>query len=88
MSIVGPRPERPEIVKDLKLVIPDYEKRLQIKPGITGLAQVMNRYDETIEDVRRKVKFDIFYIEKMCWLIEMRVLALTCVVMVTGKGAR
>ncbi len=88
MSIVGPRPERPEIVKDLKLVITDYEKRLQIKPGITGLAQVMNRYDETINDVRRKVKYDILYIKKMCWLVEMRVLALTCVVMITGKGAR
>ncbi len=88
MSIVGPRPERPEIVKDLKLVISDYDKRLQIKPGITGLAQVMNRYDETISDVRKKVKYDILYIKKMCWLVEMRVLALTCVVMLTGKGAR
>jgi lipopolysaccharide/colanic/teichoic acid biosynthesis glycosyltransferase len=88
MSIVGPRPERPEIVKDLKLVIEDYDKRLEVLPGITGLAQVMNRYDETIEDVKKKVKYDLLYIRKMCWLVEMRILALTCVVMLTGKGAR
>ncbi len=88
MSIVGPRPERPEIVKDLKLVISDYDKRLAVLPGITGMAQVMNRYDETISDVRKKVKYDILYIKKMCWLVEMRIMALTCVVMITGKGAR
>ena len=88
MSIVGPRPERPEIVKDLQVMIADYDKRLYVLPGITGLAQVMNRYDETITDVRRKVKYDILYIKKMCWLVEMRVLALTCLVMLTGKVSR
>ncbi|MDD5669893.1 MAG: sugar transferase, partial [Candidatus Omnitrophica bacterium] len=53
MSIVGPRPERQEMVRDLKELIHDYEARLQIKPGITGLAQVRHKYDETIEDVRK-----------------------------------
>jgi lipopolysaccharide/colanic/teichoic acid biosynthesis glycosyltransferase len=86
MSIVGPRPERPEMVQTLKQTIVDYEKRLAVLPGITGLAQVMHRYDETIMDVRKKVKYDLLYIKKMCWLAEMRIAALTCVVMLTGKA--
>jgi lipopolysaccharide/colanic/teichoic acid biosynthesis glycosyltransferase len=88
MSIVGPRPERPEMVKTLKETICDYEKRLEVLPGITGLAQVLHRYDETLTDVRKKVKYDIFYIKKMCWLTEMRIVALTCVMMLTGKVLR
>jgi lipopolysaccharide/colanic/teichoic acid biosynthesis glycosyltransferase len=88
MSIVGPRPERPEIVRDLKAVICDYEKRLKVKPGITGLAQVHHKYDETIADVKKKIKYDLLYIRKMCWLVEMRILARTFVVALTGKGAR
>ena len=56
MSIVGPRPERPCFVIDLGRKIRDYNKRLQVKPGITGLAQVWHRYDETIEDVKKKIK--------------------------------
>lgn len=88
MSIVGPRPERPEIVKSLKGTIKDYEKRLQVLPGITGMAQVFHRYDVTIADVRKKVKYDLLYIKKMCWLVEMRILALTCVVILTGKAVR
>lgn len=88
MSIVGPRPERPEMVRDLKILILDYEKRLQVKPGITGLAQVKHKYDETIADVKKKIKYDLLYIKKMCWLVEIRILAQTFVVALTGKGAR
>lgn len=69
MSIVGPRPERPFFVKELRQVIPHYDRRLCTKPGITGLAQVRSGYDDKIEDVKKKVKYDIFYIQKMCpWL--------------------
>jgi len=88
MSIVGPRPERPEIVTDLKTIIHDYEKRLQVKPGITGLAQVWHKYDETIEDVKKKIKFDLLYIRKMCLLADLKILASTIVVVLTGRGAR
>jgi len=87
MSIVGPRPERPEMVRDLKKLIHDYEKRLQVDPGITGLAQVMHKYDENIFDVRKKIKYDLLYIRKMCWLVEMRIMAQTCLVVLTGKVA-
>mgnify|MGYP001618556480 CR=1 FL=1 len=88
MSIVGPRPERPELVRDLKTLIRDYEKRLQIKPGITGFAQVWHKYDETIEDVKKKIKYDLLYIKKMCLLVDLRILANTFVVVLTGRGAR
>ena len=88
MSIVGPRPERPEMVCTLKKMILDYEKRLVVKPGITGLAQAIHKYDETVEDVKKKIKYDLLYIRKMCLWTDLRILAQTCAVVVTGKGAR
>ncbi|MCM8812438.1 MAG: sugar transferase [Candidatus Omnitrophica bacterium] len=85
MSVVGPRPERPEFVEKLKAVIPDYEKRLNVKPGITGLAQVRHRYDKTLADVRKKVKLDLLYIRNACLMTELRILFLTLIVVVKGK---
>ena len=88
MSIVGPRPERPVFVKRLKDEIPDYTKRLQVKPGITGLAQVWHKYDETIQDVKKKIKYDLLYIRKMCLAVDLRILLRTIVVVARGQGAR
>ena len=88
MSIVGPRPERPELVKVLKGVISDYEKRLKVKPGITGLAQVWHKYDETIQDVKKKIKYDLLYIREMCLMVDLRILARTFIVVLIGRGAR
>ena len=87
MSIVGPRPERPEMVRSFRDLIVDYERRLQIKPGITGLAQVFHKYDETIADVKKKIKYDILYIRRMCLWVDLRIMAQTCLVVLTGKGA-
>jgi len=88
MSIIGPRPERPFFVARLKDQIPGYEKRLRIKPGITGLAQVLHRADETIRDVRKKIKYDILYIKRMCLLTDMTILAKTVRFILTGAEAR
>lgn len=88
MSIVGPRPERPEFVKELKQVIPGYDKRLMVTPGITGLAQVRHRYDETIADVKEKIKYDLLYIRKMCLMVDLRILFRTVFVVLSGQGAR
>jgi|CXWL01.1.fsa_nt_gi exopolysaccharide biosynthesis polyprenyl glycosylphosphotransferase len=88
MSLVGPRPERPMFVEQLKTQICDYEKRLDVKPGITGLAQVWHRYDETIEDVRKKIKYDVLYIRKACFWTDIRILLRTFRVVFTGAGAR
>ncbi len=88
MSIVGPRPERPVFVDELSEKIEEYPKRLRVKPGITGLAQVRHKYDETIEDVKKKVKYDLLYIREMCLMVDIRILLRTIVVALTGRGAR
>ena len=88
MSVIGPRPERPVFVDQFKAVISDYEKRITIKPGITGLAQVWHKYDESIEDVRKKVKYDLLYIKKLCLWTDFRILLRTVRVVFTGEGAR
>ncbi len=88
MSIVGPRPERPVFVEKLSGEISDYRKRINVKPGITGLAQVRHKYDETIKDVRKKVKYDLLYIREMCFMVDLRILLRTVMVAALGKGAR
>lgn len=87
MSIVGPRPERPVFVHQFKDQIPEYEKRLVVKPGITGLAQVYHTYDATVKDVRKKLAFDLLYIRKMCIMTDISILFLTLRCL-TGRGAR
>ena len=74
MSLVGPRPERPEFVQQLERVIPNYRERLRVRPGITGLAQVQLPADTTIEDVRRKVGYDLCYIRRMGPWLDVRIL--------------
>lgn len=88
MSIVGPRPERPVFVRELSQKISDYEKRINVRPGITGLAQVWHKYDETIADVRKKVKYDLLYIREMCLMVDIRIILRTVLVAARGKGAR
>lgn len=88
MSIVGPRPERPVFVEKLSREVVDYQKRLKVRPGITGLAQVWHRYDETIADVRKKVKYDLLYIREMCLMVDIRILLRTVIVAALGRGAR
>ncbi|MFH1778028.1 MAG: exopolysaccharide biosynthesis polyprenyl glycosylphosphotransferase [Candidatus Omnitrophota bacterium] len=88
MSLIGPRPERPFFVDEFKHLIPRYEDRLKVKPGITGLAQVRHKYDETLEDVKKKLDYDILYIKRVCLLTDLRIVLSTIFVMLTGKGAR
>ncbi|MGC1273671.1 MAG: sugar transferase [Planctomycetaceae bacterium] len=69
MSLVGPRPERPEFVQRLQWEVPGYLERLQVKPGVTGLAQLMLPPDADLDDVRRKVQCDLYYIRRYSlWL--------------------
>ena len=70
MSLIGPRPERPHFVAQFREQVPGYEERLAVRPGITGLAQVRTGYDQTLRDVRRKVKLDCLYIRRMCWWVD------------------
>jgi lipopolysaccharide/colanic/teichoic acid biosynthesis glycosyltransferase len=87
MSIVGPRPERPVFVDRFRNQIPYYSERLRVKPGITGLAQVCHKYDETLRDVKRKLAYDLLYIQRMCLMVDLAILFMT-VRRLTGKGAR
>jgi lipopolysaccharide/colanic/teichoic acid biosynthesis glycosyltransferase len=75
MSLVGPRPERPEIVVQLEVSIPQYWDRLAVQPGITGLAQVQLPPDEAVSEVYRKISCDLCYIERMGLWLDARILA-------------
>jgi exopolysaccharide biosynthesis polyprenyl glycosylphosphotransferase len=86
MSLVGPRPERPYFVEKLSKEIPYYKRRLKVRPGITGWAQVKHKYDETIEDVKTKLKYDLFYIENISLRTDMKILFRTVFVVLFGKG--
>ena len=81
-------PSAPVFVEKFKEDITDYEKRLHVKPGITGLAQVWHRYDETIEDVKKKLKYDLLYVKKMCLQADFNIFMRTFRVVLTGEGAR
>jgi len=87
MSIVGPRPERPAFVDELRKIYPFYMKRLTIKPGITGWAQVKLEYDTDLESVADKLKYDFFYIENQSIFLDLEILARTLKVVITGAGA-
>jgi exopolysaccharide biosynthesis polyprenyl glycosylphosphotransferase len=86
MSLVGPRPERPFFVEQLSKEIPLYTRRLKVRPGITGWAQVKHKYDESVEDVKRKVEYDLFYIENMSIRMDLKILFNTIAVVLLGKG--
>lgn len=77
MSLVGPRPERPEILADLQKQYPQVRRRLSVRPGITGLAQIRNGYDTSIDAFRHKLEADLEYIERSNWTTEIRILAAT-----------
>mgnify|MGYP000927955477 FL=1 len=74
MSLVGPRPERPYFVEKLKEEYPYYTRRLKVKPGITGWAQVKGEYDTSIENVREKLQYDLYYIENMSLRMDIRIM--------------
>lgn len=86
MSLVGPRPERPHFVEKLSKEVPLYKRRLAVKPGITGWAQIKQGYDTSIEDVKSKVRYDLFYIENMSFRMDLKILIMTVYVMIAGKG--
>ncbi|OZC04607.1 sugar transferase [Rubricoccus marinus] len=86
MSLVGPRPERPFFVDRLADEIPLYSRRHRVQPGITGLAQVKHGYDTDIEDVRQKLKYDLFYIENLSLQMDAKILLQTIKTTVLGKG--
>jgi len=77
MSIIGPRPERPDIVENLAEQIPYYRERHLVKPGITGWAQIGFRYGSSIADAKRKLQFDLYYLKEMSFEMDMIILLRT-----------
>jgi len=77
MSLVGPRPERPEILAELEKTYPQVRRRLAVRPGITGLAQVRNGYDTSVEAFRHKLTADLEYVERSNWSTEIGIMAAT-----------
>jgi len=86
MSLVGPRPERAYFVEKLKREYPYYLRRLKVKPGITGWAQVKGEYDTSIEEAKEKLAYDLYYIENMSLRMDLRILLYTIAVMLRFKG--
>lgn len=88
MSLVGPRPERPEFIIELKKSIPFYSERHSVKPGVTGWAQVRYPYGSSIEDALEKLRYDLYYIKHQSLRLELEIILRTVLVIFTGSGAR
>lgn len=85
MSMIGPRPERPMFTAQFNEEIPDFVKRLAVKPGVTGWAQVNGGYDITPKE---KLKLDLYYIENSSLLMDLKIIFKTVRIVLTGEGAR
>jgi sugar transferase (PEP-CTERM system associated) len=88
MSLIGPRPERPEFVERLTQDIPYYHLRHTVRPGITGWAQVRYRYGSSIEDAKEKLRYDLFYIKNMSPGLDFLILFDTTKTILMGRGAK
>ncbi|PEY33384.1 UDP-phosphate N-acetylgalactosaminyl-1-phosphate transferase [Bacillus cereus] len=85
MSLVGPRPERPMFTEQFEREIPGFKNRLQVKPGLTGWAQVNGGYEITAEE---KLKLDVYYIKNASIFLDLKIIIKTIKVVLTGDGAR
>jgi exopolysaccharide biosynthesis polyprenyl glycosylphosphotransferase len=88
MSLIGPRPERPEITADLNRSLPLYDYRHSVRPGLTGWAQVCYPYGATVEDAREKLCYDLYYIKNWSLTFDLQIMLQTVKVVLYGRGAR
>lgn len=88
MSLVGPRPERPEFTEYLSREIPNYQLRQTVRPGITGWAQIRYKYASSLEDAREKLRYDLFYIKNMSIGLDLLILLQTVKVILFSEGAK
>tara|TARA_Y100001970_G_scaffold460_1_gene542 strand:- start:1471 stop:2880 length:1410 start_codon:yes stop_codon:yes gene_type:complete len=86
MSIVGPRPEREYFISQLQEKFPYYMRRLNVRPGVTGWAQIMGSYDTDIDSVENKLKLDFYYIENISIWLDIKIMIITIWVILSGKG--
>ena len=88
MSLVGPRPERPEFVEMLQDEIPYYSERHAVNPGVTGWAQLRYSYGASQEDAKEKLQYDLYYVKNQSLMLDIMILLQTVEVVLWGKGAR
>lgn len=88
MSFVGPRPERPEFVKEFSQKIPYYAERHRVKPGITGWAQLCYPYGANLQDAVEKLQYDLYYVKNYSTLLDLLIILETIEVVLWGRGAR
>jgi lipopolysaccharide/colanic/teichoic acid biosynthesis glycosyltransferase len=88
MSLVGPRPERPEFVATLTQKIPYYNLRHSVRPGITGWAQVLYKYGNSVEDAKEKLRYDLYYIKNLSAGLDLLILFSTIKIILLGRGAK
>jgi sugar transferase (PEP-CTERM system associated) len=88
MSLVGPRPERPEFVEGLNQEIPYYHLRHSVRPGITGWAQILYKYGSTVEDAKEKLRYDLYYIKNASVGLDLLILVHTIKIVLLGRGAK
>ncbi len=88
MSVVGPRPERPEFVHELSVQIPYYRQRHCVRPGITGWAQISFKYGDSVEDTVSKLEYDLFYIKNMSFSLDTYIILHTLKTMLLTRGAQ
>ena len=88
MSIVGPRPERPMFVEELAKLLPGYDHRALVKPGLTGWAQVNYPYGASVEDAREKLAYDLYYVKHRGLLLDLLIMLSTVRVVLFREGAR
>jgi lipopolysaccharide/colanic/teichoic acid biosynthesis glycosyltransferase len=88
MSIVGPRPERPEFVHVFATQIPYYRQRMVVRPGITGWAQINYKYGDTLDDTILKLEYDLYYIKNLTFSLDVYIMFQTVKVMLLGRGAQ
>ena len=88
MSLVGPRPERPEFVAMLGRTIPYFFARHSVKPGITGWAQICYQYGASEHDALEKLQFDLYYVKNQSFVLDLLILLETVEVILMGKGWR
>ena len=88
MSLVGPRPERPELARELVKEFPSFYRRTDVKAGLTGLAQIASGYASSVESYKEKLEWDLQYIQRKSLFLDLRIMLKTVLVVLTGNGAK
>jgi lipopolysaccharide/colanic/teichoic acid biosynthesis glycosyltransferase len=88
MSLVGPRPERPEFVRLLGEEIPYYHERHTVRPGLTGWAQIKYQYGSSIDDAKTKLEYELFYIKHLSLFLDLAIVFRTIQVVLFARGSR